>query len=193
MCEGAVWVAYGKQAEYQAGESVKSYLEHNNTPTRVFSEDWGDENKSASRYAKTSLMQWHTFDYFLYLDADTRIRGSVKPIFDILRDGWDMVIVPSANQGDECFWHISLEEVDYTLDGLGYLPLQLQCGVLGVARNERTVKFWDAWHFEWMRYHEEDQAAFLRALDQVPLKVWIMGRPWNGGAAIEHRFGAMRQ
>ena len=61
-----------------------------------------------------------------------------------------------------------------------------------IARNERTMAFWDAWHEEWLRFGDEDQAAFLRALNRVPLKIWLLGYPWNGGAIIEHRFGACR-
>jgi hypothetical protein len=67
---------------------------------------------------------------------------------------------------------------------------QWQCGVMFVRRNERTERFFKAWHREWGRYGGEDQAAFVRALHRVPLRVWVLGRPWNGGAVIQHRFGA---
>ena len=118
----------------------------------------------------------------LYLDADTLVRQAVDVGFEMLADGWDLVMVPSTNQGDDVLWHVRPEEVGATFAELGYQPLQLQCGVMFIARNERTAAFFDAWHDEWMRWCDEDQAAFLRALKRVPLKIWMLGYPWNGGA-----------
>ena len=63
---------------------------------------------------------------------------------------------------------------------------------MAVAKNERTANLFDAWKREWMRYSGEDQAAFVRALYSAPVKIWLLGHPWNGGAAIGHNWGAMR-
>ena len=89
-------------------------------------------------------------------------------------------------------WHLQDSEAETTLKDLGYLPLALQCGVMFISRNERTLAFWRTWHEEWMRFMDEDQGAFLRALKRVPLKIWLLGRPFNGGVVIDHRFGMAR-
>ena len=187
------WVAYGDQANEMARKSKASVSEFCDLPQRVITQDIGAvSNKMASRYAKTSLLEWTTFDQLLYLDADTLVRQQITEPFFMLDDGWDIVMTPSRNQDDDLMWHISDGEREATLQALGYRPLALQCGVMWMARNERTREFWQVWHEEWLRYGEEDQAAFLRALNRVPLKVWLLGFPWNGGAIIEHRFGACR-
>ena len=194
MSSAIVWVVYGDKAQQAAKRSMESVSFWNALPQRAIAQDFGAvSNKIASRYAKTTLLQQTKADSLLYLDADTLVRQAIDVGFEMLADGWDIAMVPSQNQEQDIFWHIAEQERNETIQGMGYLPLQLQCGVMFIARNERTERFFDAWHDEWMRYCDEDQAAFLRALRRVPLKIWMLGYPWNGGAIIEHRFGACRE
>lgn len=146
-----------------------------------------------SRYAKVTLLDWTPFDYSCYLDADTQVYGDLQVGFDILADGWDMVITPSENQGDGWLWHIPDSERQKTKWELGEQFTQLQAGVFFVAKNARTRALWVAWRAEWLRYEGQDQGALLRAFYQYPVKVWLLGRPWNGGAVIGHHFGSIRR
>ena len=193
MSEAIVWIAYGEKANDMARASKASALEWSNLPQRVITHEIGAvSSKIASRYSKTTLLRQMGFDRMLYLDADTLVRQDISTPFAMLADGWDIVMAPSTNQGDDLMWHIQEAEREATLQALGYRPLALQCGVMWIARNERTERLFDAWHEEWLQYGDEDQAAFLRALARVPVKVWLLGHAWNGGAIIEHRFGACR-
>lgn len=193
MTEGVVFVACGEKAEAEMYGAVRSMVDAGNVlPFQRIGRDFGKENKISSRNYKVNMLRFAEFDHFVYLDADTRPHASLEPIFAILRDGWDIVITPSTNQDGEAFWHVSDDEKQATLEEVGVMPVQLQCGMMGVAKNERSRRLFEAWNNEWLRYSGEDQAAFIRALYQCPVKVWLMGYPWNGGAAIDHRFGVLR-
>lgn len=193
MTDGVVFIACGPKAEEQYRYAADAMALSGNTyPSQRLGMDYGATNKQASRHAKTKLVDWSYYDRFVYLDADTRARESLKPLFDILADGWDIAITASSNQDYEAFWHVGEDERKATLEQIGVMPLQLQCGVMAVAKNERTKALFDAWNDEWLRYSGEDQAAFIRALYRHPVKIWMLGKPWNGGAAIGHNWGAMR-
>jgi hypothetical protein len=57
--------------------------------------------------------------------------------------------------------------------------MQFNGGVFGYQRNERTKRFFETWYSEWQRFGKRDQAALLRALWQVPLKMLVLGSQWN--------------
>jgi hypothetical protein len=104
-------------------------------------------------------------------------------LWNLLEDGWDMVITKNpdrfavatnmkrSDNVDECnetYQRIGSDEV-----------LQLNGGVFAFQRNARTAKFFRAWHQEWRRYGKRDQAALLRALWDNPLKIYVLGNEWN--------------
>lgn len=109
-----------------------------------------------------------------------------------MQDGHDMAMAISSNQGGECLWHVDKRERDKTLLELGREPLQLQAGVMFFRKTKRTNKLFATWKSEWLRWKGQDQAALLRALQQVPVKLHLLGRPWNGGAVVAHLFGRAR-
>lgn len=131
-------------------------------------------------------------EYVLYLDADTTLHGSLEPLFQILEDGWDMVIAPSTYQGEQAMHHIGDIERNETLDIYGFNPLQLQGGVIAFRNNGLMKEFFHAWHSQWQRYEEQDQAALLRALHEWNIRVWIVGNAFNGGEVIQHHFGSIK-
>lgn len=193
MTDGLMFVAIGDKAAEQFRYASNSLNEINNHyPVEAIRGDYGAANKHASRHAKTTLFDQAPYDRFVYLDADTRPRESLQPLFDILSDGWDIVLAISSNQDENLFWHVGEAEREKTLEEIAIKPLQLQCGMMAVCKNERTKALFERWHKEWMRYSGEDQAAFIRALYQAPVKIWLVGQPWNGGAAISHNWGALR-
>jgi hypothetical protein len=123
------------------------------------------------------------WQYVAYLDADTEIVAAETLLWDVLEDGWDMVICKNpgkfavagamrrsdnADECDETYRKIGTEEV-----------LQLNGGVFAFQRNARTKAFFRAWYTEWKRYGKRDQAALLRALWMHPLKLYVLGNEWN--------------
>jgi len=200
-CDGAVYIAVGDKATREAGRSLATLKQHNPTlDTLVFDPPPHNDYSPVqlSRCAKMTLLEWSPFDYTLYIDADTRVFQDVSAGFEILRDGWDAVIVPSSQQGDDFLWHIGDEDRTATIEALHTEQfLQLQAGVFFVAHNARTKHFFNVWYTEWQRYENQDQGALLRALQVAPLKIWLLGRLWNDnrrgkGAVIEHWFGRAR-
>ena len=136
------------------------------------------------------MIEYVPYDQVLYLDADTLVHGDMTYGFDLLDDGWDMAITHSSNQDREAFWHVEDEE-RHSMEAQGIDMLQLQGGVFFVARNERTVELFRVWHEEWSRWRGKDQAALVHALVRVPVRLWLLGRPWKGGSVVAHRFGEL--
>ena len=197
---GVVYVAYGEAARTEAALSIASLKWRHDWPVMVIDETrlpqaHGLEQSQAARWAKVNTLELVPWESVMYVDSDTRIRGDLSAGFAILEAGWDMAIVPSTMQGSDLFWHVGAIERAATLDELGYEPLQLQGGLFFAQRNERVLRFFAAWRNEWMRWKDQDQAAFLRALAAVPLRIWLLGYPWNapGGAVVEHRHGFIRR
>ena len=152
-----------------------------------------DNGLQNSRYVKTNLYSYTKSEFNLYLDVDTIVMNNgIKLFKEILLDGFDFVICPSNNQADNSFWHISNTEREYTFNQIGYLSLQLQCGVFAYRKNEIVDKFFKSWYAEWMKFEQHDQAAFVRALHNNPISYYVLGNSWNGGTIIRHDFGKLR-
>lgn len=198
---GACLIAYGPKAEAEAQQCIESLLQFHDLPYAIASDvsgrhhvkiwqtdDYTDVQRS--RWAKVTLDMWSPFDETLYLDADTRVQGSVEHGYEMLDDGWDMVITPSAHQGSDNMWHIAPDEREYTylLYECGDV-LQLQGGVFWFRRSAAITALFNAWRDEWRKWQQFDQAALLRALILSPVKVHLLGRPFNGGAVVAHRHG----
>ena len=104
-----------------------------------------------------------------------------------------MALTPSASQGIDLFRHIGDCEKVNTLEVLqNPFPLQLQAGVMFIRRSQDVKSFFEAWYYEWHRFRGQDQAAMLRALDHNPIRIWLLGRAYNGGDVVQHHFGRAR-
>lgn len=152
-----------------------------------------EDRASFGRWAKVNLDALSPWSYTLYLDADTRIHGVLESGWAILRSGWDIAIAPSTVQGGDILWHVDEEERAATIAELGYQPLQLQGGVIFFRKCEAVKDFFAAWREEWERWRGQDQGALLRAMHRSPVRMWMLGRDWNGGALIQHRYGAAKE
>lgn len=204
--KGAIYVAYGGHALAEMRRSVAGLWQHNDIDVAVIAATgtplgldgaqliaWDNPGPGA-RWAKLNadLLAPLSWGQVLYLDADTRVLGDVMAPFGILDDGLDLVLTPSENQGANVLCHIGSDDRADTLDMLcNPDPLQLQAGVMWFDR-VRCSHLFEAWRDEWKKHSSQDQGALLRALDREPVRVHILGREWNGGAVIEHRFGAAR-
>lgn len=202
---GVCYVAFGEAARREAAASVASFKRrHRDIPVVALGEEvkgtysltlkYGDlNNVQASRWTKVGLYDLSPFEHTLYVDADTRINGSLRAGWKMLDDGWDMVITPSQQQGAEALWHVGAEEREATFDELALLPMVYQGGMFFFAKNERTKAFFDAWKDEWQRWKNQDQGALLRALWRAPVRVHLLGYPFGNGAVVAHKFGRARK
>ncbi len=202
MSRGVVYIAYGYSARKEVKASVASLRQHNDLPVLVLSDqaipgiptERGLEFDPSGRMTKTSLWMFSPFSQTLYLDADTRVRGDLTPGFQILEDGWDIALAFSERQGDDVLGNCYQEDRLTTFAEIGCSEvLGLQAGVMFLNSSEVVRGFFSTWYEEWKQFKTMDQAAFLRALWRVPLRVWLLGRDWNGGAIVEHLFGRARR
>lgn len=194
---GIIYVAYGDKAHAEAKASIACL--QSDLPVAVVSDkplagvqhiEW-DTPGYGARWAKLHIDKLSPWEKTLYLDADTRPKADVAVGFDILGDGWDLVVTPSANQEKDWLWHITEKERGATEEEVGR-RLQLQMGVFWFRKSDAMQQLFECWRQEWKRWAGEDQGAFLRALAQCPAKVWLFGHPWNGGGLIAHHFGRVR-
>jgi len=201
MADGVLYVAYGRRAVGEATGSLRTLQQYHDWPVCVV----GDEVEGAQRiefpdrgmsgrWAKVNLLSLTPFDRTLYLDADTRVHGRLDVGFDILADGWELVIVPSKVQAQPL--HNLVEEERWvTQDEVGDgWPLMLNTGVMWFQKSGRMARLFEEWREEWGRFENHDQGALLRALEKCPVRVWLLGYDFNSdrGKVIEHRFGKAR-
>jgi len=201
VSRGVCFIVYGEAARFEAEQSIQSLRLFNDLPISVIGDYViGADNiefpqvDAGGRWAKLNIDRLVPYQFILYIDADTRVYGKLDAGFEMLEDGWDIAMACSSQQGDDLLWHVGQEEREATLlDGRNSLPLQLQAGVMFVRKCKETDRLFSAWRSEWLRWKGEDQAALLRALEVVPVRLWLLGHPWNGGALVGHRFGTIRR
>jgi hypothetical protein len=199
--KGVIYIAYGAPAIKEAEQSIETLRRFHDWPVICLGEsgqfppnaEYSDHPDLSGGYpgrmAKVSLAMVTPFDQTLFLDADTRVRSSALSVgFDILSAGWDMVMVASQFG----LSHLSEEDRLHTLDRLLHSdPLQINTGVIWFNKNEEVISFFKVWRKEWKRFKHRDQGAFLRTLHQNPIKLFLLGYPFNSsaGAVVNHRFG----
>jgi hypothetical protein len=199
MTDGFCYIVYGDRAAVEATKSLATLRQHNQQPVTVIGDRALDgagfvafENRGTpGRWAKVNLDQLSPYECTCYLDADTIVHGDLSAGFGMLRDGWDLVIAPSVNQGRDWLRHVEEEERGPTVLELGYRYLQLQAGMMFFHR-EQCARLFGIWRSEWERWQGQDQAALLRALYQEPVKAWLLGQPWSNGELVRHIFGVLR-
>jgi len=109
-----------------------------------------------------------------------------KPLnlfFDILQDGWDMVVTLSPPRGP-LVHHAQRkkyeEENRYTTGKLGSANLlQIAGGVWAFRRNARTQAFLEGFHKEWRRFQHTDQQSMMRSFWKNPVRMWTLPREFN--------------
>ena len=197
---GIIYVAFGERARTEARQSMKTLNCYHDIPVAVIADRPlegatyipFDDAGNGARRAKLSIPEVAPagWTHILYLDADTRIRGNLEGGFKPVEDEWDIAITPSTKQiRDELLWHIGDKEREYTYQEINNsLPLQLQGGVWWINR-QRCKGLFREWLSEWERWGDQDQGALLRAIQKKPVRIWLMGRPFNDGYLVEHRYG----
>lgn len=198
MTQGVLYVAVGEKAGRECRTAVESLRLHSDLDVMVAGDQpvegttfhpFEDRGKPG-RWAKVNLDKISPWDDTLFLDADTRVRKDISFGFRLLDLGWDFVMVGSIPQGGDVLNHATDEERKVTLMEIPFDPYQLNTGVMWFRKTTRVKRFFAAWRDEWKRWRGIDQGAFLRALNRRPMAIALLGRPYNGGHVIEHRFGA---
>jgi len=197
---GVVYIAVGSNATREASKSRDTLLQHNDLPYEIIETSPADLSTLPSltadqraHWLKVSIDLITPFGPTLLLDADTRIKGELQIGFDILDAGWDLVMVPSTPPYEGAsLWNLSADEKRTTLDELGtWTHVMLNTGLLYFNNTVRVKSLFAAWRKEWLRFKDRDQGAFLRALKYNPVRVWLLGYPFNsaGGEVVDHLFG----
>lgn len=193
---GAMIVGIGQKALGEARLAEKA-LRQSNPGLEVcvvqrVEADAGWNAAQLGRWAKMRLDVLSPFEETVYLDADTRAQADLGAGFKALEEGFDLALAFSENQGSESLWHVEEDERRMTRREMGFEGLQLQAGVMFVRRCEETHGLFKTWREEWLRFRGQDQAALMRALLKKPVRLWVLGRPWNGGTVVQHLFGRCR-
>ena len=202
--EGICFIAYGDAALSEVNTSIVTLRRLGielpialicEKPTRIqkiFHVPFEDRSFGARR-VKVLIDTLTPFRHTLYLDVDTRVQTKdILKGFEILEAGRDLVLEPSVNQGSEVFAHIDQAERKATSEYLhNKMPIQLQAGVMWFRKSPEVLDFFDAWRIEWNKFKHHDQAALIRALQDSPIRVWLLGLDWNSrrGAIVDHHFG----
>jgi len=192
---GVYYVAYGDPARKCAEGAITSFKQFMpDIPVALVSdkpignEDTFVQNPDldiGGRLAKVRIDELAPafWSYICYLDADTEIIAKSTFLWEIIEDGWDMVICKNPDRfhiASQMHRSDNVDECKYTFDMLGTDQLiQLNGGVFAYQRNARTRAFFRCWVDEWKRYGKRDQGALLRALNQYPLKLYVLGNEWN--------------
>lgn len=199
--KGAVWVAFGANAQREAGESVSSFLKRNSFRVKVLRElsfpaPEGLTVDQQAHWAKTCVNLWTPFSLTLLLDADTQVKGDLSYGFKLLNKGWELVLAPSIPpHPGAVLWSLSEKERRYMLEQLGtWRYVMLNTGVMYFRDTEAVRRLFECWRTEWLRFKDRDQGALLRALQQCPVALWLLGHPFNSseGEVVEHHFGRAR-
>lgn len=197
---GVVYVTIGSNAEREAEQSVSGLFSHNQWPVhyvkKVPEGPSGLTAEQEAHWAKVRMYYLSPFDLTLMLDADTRVKGDLSVGFRALQEGWDVVLVPSVPPHlGQVLWNLSGPERFDTLQELGlWCHVMYNTGVMFFGKNARTQALFQTWQIEWLKYRDRDQGALLRALDKHPVRIWLLGYPFNSrrGEVVEHLFGRAR-
>ena len=149
------------------------------------------------RAIKTQLYKYSPFEETLLLDADCWINSELFDYFRFL-DYAPMVLThahhhPSVATAS----HVGPADRDYTIrtfQGLAYMP-QYASGLIFFQRdNPKVRELFDVWNVEWLRFHNKDQMALMRAVMITKLMPLVLAdRHWlsqsEGKGFVSHSFG----
>ncbi len=194
-CSGMYTVAFGEQARRCAVRLIKSFKKYMpNVPVALAAEtplgledvfiktpdkDIGGRGAKLRACAATPK----AWQYVLYMDADTEVVSDLSPLFQMLNDGWELVICKDMHKYhtvDMMLRPDNAAEFHLTKELLGTGDLmQYNGGLVGFRRNQRVHDFFEKWLYEWRRFAKRDQGALLRALYFKPLRLMVLPNHWN--------------
>jgi len=192
---GAYLVAFGGPSRRCAGRAIASIHHHMRglpvclvSDSKLGLEDVFVEQPDrdvGGRIAKLRVDELApaSWRYVLYVDADVELVGDISFLFQVLADGWELVICKDMAKYDTVRMMLrpdNRDEAEATWKALGTdQALQYNGGMMAYRRNARTERFFTAWQEEWQRWGKRDQGALLRALHAAPLRLYVLGNQWN--------------
>jgi hypothetical protein len=136
------------------------------------------------------------FERTLYVDAETEFKRSPALGFDLL-DRWDLVIAEAETRSLGTTFPSNHHEADATAAWLKTPHiLYHNSGLIFWRKNEATLKLFDLWSDEWLRYKGwDEQVALLRALLCSDVLFLNVPFTWNcrgpvGAYMVYHRFAS---
>lgn len=156
-----------------------------------------DIDAKDTREIKTQVYKYSPYEYTLLLDADAWINAEIAGHFGML-DLTPMALTHAHHHPSiATAAHVGATDRDYTIkqfNGMRYVP-QYASGLVFFRRDDERIRaMFDVWHTEWLRFHNKDQMALMRAIisTQVfPLVLasghWLSGQ--QGKGFVSHSFG----
>jgi hypothetical protein len=218
LTDGIIYIAYGQRAVAQVERNIQQIHALGEWPIAVISDRpvkgaqsvifegdfWGvpTEGQHQGRRiflpgkVKQHMYKLSPFDRTLYLDTDTRIIKSPKPLFDFL-DDWEFAGAIGQGWGgllrNTQFSPIDLSKT-VGLWGSGLLHY-INSGVLAWRKCPNCKALFEQWGKEYNAFGGwDEQMALLRALFKVPVLYTMLPTAWNSrlekGAYIYHPTGA---
>ena len=201
MSRGYIFTVTGNAVE-EAGQAIAQLKRVTRLPITVIGDceipgaDWikADDQSSKARWLKVNLEQLTPYDLTIYLDADTRCWQNIDHLFDVLADGYDLAIAPSYWQEKGSLQHLDEQDREHTKLYLNTFSwLNFQAGVF--AFNRQTCKpFFSEWRKQWQVFRRLDQGAFMRALRDYPIRLWLLSSMYNSKSPeiVQHLFGGIK-
>lgn len=143
------------------------------------------------------------YDYTLYIDADTEYIKPIHEGFELLSE-YDLCVTQEKGTLGKLYnqalagWEINLTERDKTILELGEGTENrhfINSGVIFFRKNAQTIKLFQDWANEWLRFQEwDEQLAFMRAINKNNIKVKEFDTDWNSphkttSTIIFHNYG----
>ena len=149
------------------------------------------------RAVKTQLCKYSPYEETLLLDADCWINSELFNYFRFL--DYAPVVLTHAHHHPSVATaaHVGALDRDYTIktfQNLRYMP-QYASGLIFFKRDDPKVReLFDIWHAEWLRFHNKDQMALIRAILITKLMPLVLaGSHWlsgiQGKGFVSHSFG----
>lgn len=207
MNRGVCYVAYGAEAIAECLASIRTLKRSNpDLPVCVLTDDTKAfrliaqhvcrfDSDPFGRLAKLSVDSLSPFDLTLYLDADTRVHFPLDLPFKVLEQGFEFVGTLSANQGED-WWlvHLRTQWRQATEDFIGFKNAVAQGGVFAFRKTPCVKAFFGNWRkFFAEGDGEHDQDAMQKALHVQPMRAYYIGKAFNGGEIVHHRYGQARR
>jgi lipopolysaccharide biosynthesis glycosyltransferase len=212
--QGVVYVAYGEAARDCLMSSMRSlHSVHPGMPMTVITDEQfpngvnciiREDDHIGARLARFEVAMRTPYDKTCYLDVDTTVLASLQPGFDIL-DGFDLAL---AMDGKHTVHYVARmtsrvpftrEEVQVTVREVGTGMVTLHnCGLIFFKPVPSIQRLFQVWKAEWERFGKRDQLAFVRALQQNPVRMVTLPHWWNTGhtpkaEVILHHWGDARR
>lgn len=178
---GVLFITTGPFYTERAVEAARSVRETNpELPIAIFTDQPLDDPlfdhvlpiENAHRRSKVDCLPMTPFERTLYLDSDTRVRGDIGPLFELL-DRFDIAVAHVRYRAKAKRLASVRRPVPRSFP-------QMNCGVMLYARNERALSVLEAWRDA---FHASglptDQGTFRECVWYSDARLYILPPEYN--------------